>query len=86
MVPWNGTLGLVAQDVDWQQFPGVLTSPIDVTAGQQAIYRARPTFDYPADYVGNAEAGSYPLQGNHSIQWVGCWLKLSPIVIADALQ
>jgi hypothetical protein len=31
-------LGLVAQDRDWQQFPGVLTNPVDVAAGQPAVY------------------------------------------------
>jgi hypothetical protein len=27
-----GALSLVAQDRDWQQFPGVLTNPVDVAA------------------------------------------------------
>jgi hypothetical protein len=49
-----GALGLVAQDRDWQQFPGVLTNPVDFAAGQPAVHRARPTFDYPADHAGNA--------------------------------
>jgi hypothetical protein len=49
-----GALGLIAQDVDWQQFPGVLTNPVDFAAGQAPDYRARPTFDYPADHAGNA--------------------------------
>jgi hypothetical protein len=49
-----GALGLVAQDRDWQQFPGVLTNPVDVAAGQPAVYRARPTFDSPADHAGSA--------------------------------
>jgi hypothetical protein len=51
-----GALGLIAQDVDWQQFPGVLTNPIDVAAGQAPNYRARPTFDYPTDHAANAAA------------------------------
>ncbi len=51
-----GALGLIALDVDWQQFPGVLTNPIDVAGGQAPNYRARPTFDYPADHAGNASA------------------------------
>jgi hypothetical protein len=51
-----GALGLIAQDVDWQQFPGVLTNPIDVAGGKAPYYRARPTFDYPADHAGNAPA------------------------------
>ena len=51
-----GALSLIAQDVDWQQFPGVLTNPVDVAAGNPAVYRARPTFDYPADHAGNAAA------------------------------
>ena len=49
-----GALGLIAQDVDWQQFPGVLTNPVDFAAGQAPDYRARPTFDYSADHAGNA--------------------------------
>jgi hypothetical protein len=49
-----GALGLVALARDWEQFPGVLTNPIDVAAGQAAVYRARPTFNYPADHAGNA--------------------------------
>ena len=49
-----GALGLIALEVDWQQFPGVLTNPIDVAGGQPAVYRDRPTFDYPADHAGNA--------------------------------
>ena len=51
-----GALSLVAQDRDWQQFPGVLTNPVpvDVAAGQAAVYRARPTFAYPAAHAGNA--------------------------------
>jgi hypothetical protein len=42
-----GALGLTALEVDWQQFPGVLTNPIDVAGGQPAVYRARPTFEFP---------------------------------------
>jgi hypothetical protein len=52
----SGALSLVARDVDWHQFPGVLNNPIDVAAGQAPNYRARPTFDYPADHAGNAPA------------------------------
>jgi hypothetical protein len=33
-----------------------LTNPIDVAGGQPAVYRARPTFDYPADHAGNTPA------------------------------
>jgi hypothetical protein len=51
-----GALSLIALDVDWQQFPGVLTNPIDVAGGQPAVYRACPTFDYPVDHAGNAPA------------------------------
>ncbi len=32
-----GALGLIAQDVDWQQFPGVLINPFDFAAGQVII-------------------------------------------------
>jgi hypothetical protein len=52
----TGTLTLVATDVVWQQMPVNLTNPIDVAAGQPAVYRARLTWDLQAMHPNNATA------------------------------
>ncbi len=48
-------------DVTWELFPANLTNPIDVAAGQPAVYRARPNRDMPAPHAGNAASGAVNL-------------------------
>ena len=50
----TGALTLVMTDVKWERIPANLTNPIDVAAGQPAVYRARPTFDMPPAHANNA--------------------------------
>ena len=50
----TGALTLVMTDEKWQQMPINLTNPVDVAAGQPAVYRARPTFDMPPPHANNA--------------------------------
>ena len=50
----TGALTLVMTDVKWERIPANLTNPIDVAAGQPAVYRARPTFDMPQAHANNA--------------------------------
>jgi hypothetical protein len=50
----TGALTLVMTDVKWQRMPVNLTNPVDVAAGQPAIYRNRPTFDMPQAHTNNA--------------------------------
>jgi hypothetical protein len=50
----TGALTLVMTDVKWQRMPVNLTNPVDVAAGQPAVYRNRPTFDMPQAHANNA--------------------------------
>jgi hypothetical protein len=50
----TGALTLVMTDVKWQRIPVNLTNPVDVAAGQPAVYRNRPTFDMPQAHANNA--------------------------------
>ncbi len=50
----TGALTLVMTDEKWEQMPINLTNPVDVAAGQPAVYRARPTFDMPQPHANNA--------------------------------
>ena len=50
----TGALTLVMTDAKWESIPANLTNPIDVAAGQPAVYRARPVFDMPQAYANNA--------------------------------
>ena len=53
-----GALTLVVSDVTWELVPANLTNPVDVAAGQPAVYRARPNWDMPAAHAGNAASGA----------------------------
>ena len=50
----TGALTLVMTDAKWQIMPVNLTNPIDVAAGQNPVYRNRPTFDMPQAHANNA--------------------------------
>ena len=50
----TGALTLVMTDAKWESIPANLTNPIDVAAGQPAVYRARPVFDMPQAHANNA--------------------------------
>ena len=50
----TGALTLVMTDAKWEHIPANLTNPVDVAAGQPAVYRARPTFDIPQAHANNA--------------------------------
>ncbi len=50
----TGALTLVMSDAKWNLMPINLTNPIDVAAGQAAIYRARPTYAAPDAHANNA--------------------------------
>ena len=52
----TGALTLVMTDAKWNSIPANLTNPVDVAAGQPAVYRARPAYDLPADHANNAAA------------------------------
>ncbi len=52
----TGALSLVMTDVKWKRIPVNFTNPVDVAAGQPAVYRARPTYDMPEDHAANATA------------------------------
>ncbi len=43
----TGALTLVMPDVNWNLMPVNLTSPVDVAAGQPAVYRQRPAYGAP---------------------------------------
>jgi hypothetical protein len=75
-----GALGLVAQDRDWQQFPGVLTNPVDFAAGQAPNYRARPPFYYPANHAGNATAAVISVC-RQAIEHHGTFTNASSIIV-----
>ena len=49
---------LVVSDVTWELVPANLTNPVDVAAGQPAVYRPRPDWDMPAAHAGNAASGA----------------------------
>jgi hypothetical protein len=50
----TGALTLVMPDVKWNLMPVNLTNPVDVTAGQPAVYRQRPAYGAPAAHANNA--------------------------------
>ena len=50
----TGALTLVMTDAKWQIMPVNLTNPLDVAAGQNPVYRNRPTFDMPQAHANNA--------------------------------
>ena len=50
----TGALTHVMTDEKWQRMPVNLTNPVDVAAGQPAVYRARPVFDMPQAHANNA--------------------------------
>jgi hypothetical protein len=52
----TGALTLVATDRVWHEMPVNVTNPADVLNGQPSQYRARPTWDMPAQHAGNAAA------------------------------
>ena len=53
-----GALSLVVSLATWNLIPANLTNPIDVAAGQPAVYRDRPNWDMPAAHAGNAASGA----------------------------
>jgi hypothetical protein len=56
-----GALTLVVSDATWDLIPANLTNPVDVAAGQAAVYRNRPNRDMPAAHAGNAASGAVNL-------------------------
>ncbi len=52
----TGALSVVVPDKVWQLVPGNITNPVRVTAGSPPVYRARPTWDMPAQHANNATA------------------------------
>jgi hypothetical protein len=50
----TGALTLVMTDAKWQRMPVNLTNPVDVAAGQAAVYRNRPVYDMPQAHANNA--------------------------------
>jgi len=56
-----GALTLVVSDATWDLVPANLTNPVDVAAGQPAVYRQRPNWDMPAAHAGNAASGAVNL-------------------------
>ena len=52
----TGALTLVATDQVWHEMPVNVTNPADVLNGQPPTYRARPTWDMPAQHAANAAA------------------------------
>ena len=52
----TGALSLVVPDEVWQIVPGNITNPVRVAAGSPPAYRARPTWDMPAQHANNAAA------------------------------
>ena len=52
----TGALTLVATDQVWNEMPVNLTNPVDVLNGQPPVYRARPTWNLPAQHANNAAA------------------------------
>jgi hypothetical protein len=48
------TLTLVMSDAKWDLMPINLTNPVDVTNGQQPVYRARPAYPELAAHANNA--------------------------------
>ena len=52
----TGALSLVVPDEVWKLVPGNLTNPVRVAAGSPPAYRARPTWDMPAQHPNNAAA------------------------------
>ena len=54
--PTGALTTLVATDQVWNEMPVNVTNPADVLNGQPPVYRARPTWDMPAQHPGNAAA------------------------------
>ena len=54
----TGALTLVMSDEKWTRMPVNVTNPIDVAAGQPAVYRNRPAYAMPADHAGNATSAA----------------------------
>jgi hypothetical protein len=54
----TGALILVMSDTKWTSMPVNFINPIDVAAGQPAVYRNRPAYAIPADHAGNATAAA----------------------------
>ncbi len=52
------TLTLVMSDEKWTRMPVNVTNPIDVAAGQPAVYRNRPAYAMPADHAGTATSAA----------------------------
>ena len=51
-------LTLVATDVVWREMPGNIANPAGVLQGDPPQYRARPTWDLPAQHANNAAAAA----------------------------
>ncbi len=49
-----GALSMVAFDSEWQAYPGNITNVADVANGDPPDFRARPTYDRPADHPDDA--------------------------------
>ncbi len=52
----TGALSLVVPDIVWEMVPGNITNLAGVTQGDPPQYRARPTWDMPAQHPNNAAA------------------------------
>jgi hypothetical protein len=59
---------LVLSDDTWESVPANLTNPIDVAAGQPAVYRNRPDYDMPADHAANVASGVVMLNADDEVQ------------------
>jgi hypothetical protein len=54
----TGALTLVATDRVWHEMPGNVVNHAGVLRGDPPQYRARPTWDLPAQHVNNAAAAA----------------------------
>jgi hypothetical protein len=52
-----GALSMVSFDSEWQAYPDIITNLADVANGDPPDFRARPTYDRPADHPDDAAPG-----------------------------
>ena len=52
----TGALSLVVTDIVWNMVPGNITNAAAVARGNPPQFRARPTWDMPAQHANNAAA------------------------------
>ena len=61
----TGALTFVMTDAKGERILANLANPVDVAAGQPAVYRNRPTFDMPQAHANNAASAVVNIHRMH---------------------